>query len=119
MQSEKKHPHCVRSRSSARAALQAHTKDVHGANTVTKDFLVLSQPFIHEGMLLSSAKTGRRVYIHHLSELPLSEVFTTRIGNQLQRINKARPHCAALLRRAAPCCAAPCCAAPRRVARPR
>ena len=68
----------------------AHLNTVNTANTVTKDFLIFSQPFIHEGALLSSTSSGRRLYIHHLSEVPLSEVYTTRVGNQLQRIDKAK-----------------------------
>ena len=63
---------------------------MQGANTVTKDFLLFSQPFIHEGALLSSSVSGRRLYVHHLSEVPLSEVFTTRVGNQLQRLGKSK-----------------------------
>lgn len=55
---------------------------------MTKDYLVFHQPFIHEGALLSSSASGRRLYIHHLSEVPLSEVFTTRVGNHLQRVDK-------------------------------
>jgi hypothetical protein len=59
------------------------------ANTVTKDFLTFSQPFIHEGALLSSSTSGRRLFIHHLSEVPLgTDVFTTQIGNQLKRTDK-------------------------------
>ena len=54
-----------------------HSANIRGANTVTKDFLCFSQPFIHEGALLSSSSSGRRLYIHHLSEVPLSEVFST------------------------------------------
>ena len=61
---------------------------ISSANTVTKDFLLFSEPFLHEGALLSSSVSGRRLYIHHLSEVPISEVFTTRVGNQLQRIDK-------------------------------
>ena len=62
------------------------SKDVAGANTVTKDFLLFSQPYILEGALLT-ASSGRRVYIHHLSELPPSEPFTTESGNRLQRVD--------------------------------
>ena len=55
---------------------------------MTKEFLIFSKPYIHEGALLSSSISGRRLYIHHLSEVPLSEVFTTREGNHLQRVDK-------------------------------
>jgi len=58
---------------------------MHEASSVTKDFLLLSQPFINQGSLIASAKSGRRLYIHHLSEVPLGEVFLTRNGNHLQR----------------------------------
>ena len=59
------------------------------ANTVTEDILTFSQPFIHEGALLSSSTSGRRLFIHHLSEVPLgTDVFTTHIGNQLKRTDK-------------------------------
>ena len=58
------------------------------ANTVTQDFLLFSQPMIHEGALLSSTESGRRLYIHHLSEVPVSEDFTTRVGNHLHRVDK-------------------------------
>ena len=58
------------------------------ANTVTKDFLLFSQPVIHEGALLSSTGSGRRLYIHHLSEVPVAEDFTTRVGNHLHRVDK-------------------------------
>ena len=67
-----------------------HRDNVKGANEVTKDFLLFSQPYIHEGALLSSSTSGRRLYIHHLSEVPLSEVFTTREGNHLQRNDKTK-----------------------------
>ena len=63
------------------------TANLNSANTVTKDFLVLSQPFMHAGLLIASASSGRRWYVHHLSEIPLSEVFLTKTGNQLQRID--------------------------------
>ena len=72
------------------AAQAIHRDKVHGANTVTKDFLLFSQPFIHEGVLLSSSISGRRLYVHHLSEVPLSEVFTTREGNHVQRVDKLK-----------------------------
>uniref|UniRef100_A0A7S0J574 Uncharacterized protein n=1 Tax=Calcidiscus leptoporus TaxID=127549 RepID=A0A7S0J574_9EUKA len=62
---------------------------VNTANTVTKDFLLLSQQYIHQGMLIASASSGRRLYVHHLSEIPLSEVFLTRTGNHVQRVDKA------------------------------
>lgn len=65
-----------------------HRDKVHGANTVTKEFLLFSQPYILEGALLSSSTSGRRLYVHHLADVPLSEVFTTREGNHLQRIDK-------------------------------
>ena len=65
-----------------------HREDVQGANTVTKEFLQLSQPYIHEGALLSSSVSGRRLYLHHLSDLPLSEVYSTLEGNILQRADK-------------------------------
>ena len=58
------------------------------ANTVTKEFLLFSQPFIHEGALVASSASGRRLYIHHLSQVPIAEVFTTRTGVRLQRISK-------------------------------
>ena len=59
------------------------------ANTVTEDILTFSQPFIHVGALLSSSTSGRRLFIHHLSEVPLgTDVFTTHIGNQLKRTDK-------------------------------
>ena len=61
------------------------------ANAVTKDFLLFSQPYIHEGALLTSTKSGRRLYVHHLSEVPLSEVFKTNEGNQLKRVDKVGP----------------------------
>ena len=61
---------------------------VSNANTVTQDCLLFSQPVIHEGALLSSSESGRRLYIHHLSEVPVSEDFTTRIGNHLHRADK-------------------------------
>lgn len=105
------------------------TASMHSANTITKDFLLLSQPFVHAGILIASASSGRcraphapidalaharrhgwesiraepqglraseltpfgcgrRWYVHHLSEIPLSEVFLTRTGNHLQRIDK-------------------------------
>ena len=67
-----------------------HREDVQGANTVTKEFLQLSQPYIHEGALLSSSVSGRRLYLHHLSDLPLSEVYSTLEGNILQRADKVR-----------------------------
>ena len=67
-----------------------HSANIRGANTVTKDFLCFSQPFIHEGALLSSSSSGRRLYIHHLSEVPLSEVFSTRVGNHLQRLDNVK-----------------------------
>jgi hypothetical protein len=67
-----------------------HADNLRGANTVTKDFLQFSQPFIHEGALLTSSSSGRRLYIHHLSEVPLSEVYSTLVGNQLQRVDKVR-----------------------------
>ena len=69
---------------------QAIHRDKISANTVTKEFLLFSQPFIYEGALLSSSTSGRRFYVHHLSDVPLSEVFTTREGNHLQRIDKVR-----------------------------
>ena len=56
------------------------TANLNSANTVTKDFLVLSQPFMHAGLLIASASSGRRWYVHHLSEIPLSEVFLTKTG---------------------------------------
>lgn len=37
---------------------------VNNANTVTKDFLVFSQPIIFEGALLTSAISGRRYHPH-------------------------------------------------------
>ena len=58
------------------------------ANTVTQDFLLFSQPMIHEGALLSSTDSGRRLYVHHLSEVPIGEDFTTRVGNHLHRVDK-------------------------------
>eukprot|EP00967_Tisochrysis_lutea_P116569 scaffold187822_cov28-Tisochrysis_lutea.AAC.2 len=60
---------------------------MHEANSVTKDFLLLSQPFINQGILITSASSGRRLYIHHLSEVPMKEVFQTRTGNHLQRVD--------------------------------
>ena len=67
-----------------------HRHEVSGANSVTKEFLLFSQPYIFEGALLSSSISGRRLYVHHLSEVSLSEVFTTREGNHLQRVDKTR-----------------------------
>jgi hypothetical protein len=61
---------------------------MHEASSVTKDFLLLSQPFINQGILIASASAGRRLYIHHLSEVPLNEVFLTRTGNHLQRTDR-------------------------------
>ena len=58
------------------------------ATSVTKDFLLLSQPFIHQGILVTSASSGRRLFLHHLSELPLSEVYRTAEGNAVQRIDQ-------------------------------
>lgn len=66
----------------------AHAAHVQNANSSTKDFLLFSQPFLHEGALIASSTSGRRIFIHHLSEVPLSEVFTTRVGNQLQRVDQ-------------------------------
>ena len=59
---------------------------------MTKDFLLLSQPLLHEGILVVSASSGRRLYVHHLSEIPLSEVYRTRLGNQCQllRVDAAK-----------------------------
>ena len=93
-----------------RKAEEQRKVNVHSANTVTKDFLLLSQPFINQGILIASASSGRwsslpghrrrgvptrapalacrRIFIHHLSEIPLSEVFLTRTGNHLQRVDK-------------------------------
>ena len=48
--------------------------------------LQFSQQWIGEGALLTSSSSGRRLYIHHLSEIPLSEVYSTIVGNQLQRV---------------------------------
>ncbi|EOD11245.1 hypothetical protein EMIHUDRAFT_459784, partial [Emiliania huxleyi CCMP1516] len=67
------------------AKLEQRKARVHEANSVTKDFLLLSQPFINAGILIASASSGRRLYIHHLTEVPLNEVYLTRTGNHLQR----------------------------------
>ena len=69
-----------------------HSANIRGANTVTKDFLCFSQPFIHEGALLSSSSSGRRLYIHHLSEVPLSEKSSppAMSGNHLQRLDNVK-----------------------------
>ena len=72
----------------AAAAADERARTQQSATTATKDFLILSKPFLHEGVLLSSTKTGRRLYIHHLSELPAKEAFTTRIGNPIQRVDE-------------------------------
>jgi hypothetical protein len=61
---------------------------MHEASSVTKDFLLLSQPFINQGILIASASAGRRLYIHHLSEVPMNQVFLTRTGNHLQRTDR-------------------------------
>ncbi|KOO52848.1 hypothetical protein Ctob_011896 [Chrysochromulina tobinii] len=75
--------------STGATAVNTATRARETANTVTKDFLTFSQPFIHEGALLSSSTSGRRLFIHHLSEVPLgTDVFTTQIGNQLKRTDK-------------------------------
>ena len=71
--------------------IQAEHRDkISGANSVTKEFLIFSQPYIDEGALLSSSVSGRRLYVHHLADVPVSEVFTTREGNHLQRVDKVR-----------------------------
>jgi len=76
------------------------------ARSVEEDALLLSQPFIEEGVLLTSAASGRRVYLHRLAELftarcgngwwtrprrrcSRSEVFLTRRGNSLQRVDSS------------------------------
>ena len=65
-------------------------KGMQNANNVTKDFMLFSQKFIHEGALLSSRTSGRRLFIHHLSEMPVSEAFMTRTGNPIQRMKTVR-----------------------------
>eukprot|EP00965_Chrysotila_dentata_P114633 3788855-Pleurochrysis_carterae.AAC.5 len=76
-------------RPAPKAAEEQRKVSVNSANTITKDFLLLSQPVIHQGVLIASASSGRRLYVHHLSEIPLSEVFLTRTGNHVQRVDKA------------------------------
>ena len=77
-----------RRRASSTGQPPDHAAHVQASNSATKDFLLFSQPFIHEGALIASSTSGRRLYIHHLSEVPLSTVFTTRLGNHLQRIDQ-------------------------------
>ena len=82
------HIECHRLQGARAKEEQKKKAAVSNANTVTQDFLVFSQPIVHEGALLSSSESGRRLYIHHLSEVPVSEDFTTRSGNHLHRVDK-------------------------------
>ena len=83
----------------ARSGRVASQVSVHEANGVTKDFLLLSQPFINAGILIASASSGRRLYIHHLTEVPLNEVYLTRTGNHLQRVDQAHRAAACVCQR--------------------
>ena len=88
-------------------ALVAAMSDEAVARLVAQDRALLSQPFIHEGVLLSAAASGRRIFLHSLSELPKSEAFTTRHGNRLERVDATTVALAGTTRLAVPPAAPP------------